>query len=284
MGSIPRSGRSPEEGNGSPPQYSCLENSVDGGACWATVHGVAKSWTRLTSLSLSDVPRLIVTVASWCAYRFLRRQVNWCGITISWRRVCCDPHKVQCNTFDKIPANVGEAGSIPGSGRSLGVGNGNTIQYFCLESSMDRGAWWVTVHGVAELDTTEWLNTSILWWHLQAVTFNFCLFSLNSFYFSFRLAITRNSNTMLNKSGESEHPWLVPDLGWKCFQLFTTENDMSCGLVIYGFYYVELCSLYIHFVESDISFLKKLSGNCNPLHPVTKYAPSALHFSVKSFL
>ena len=43
LGSIPGSGRSPGEGNGDPLQYSCLENPVDGGAWWATVHGVAKS-------------------------------------------------------------------------------------------------------------------------------------------------------------------------------------------------------------------------------------------------
>ena len=54
-GLIPGSGRSPGEGNGNPLQYSCLENPVDRGAWWATVHGVAKSQTRLsdfTSLSL----------------------------------------------------------------------------------------------------------------------------------------------------------------------------------------------------------------------------------------
>ena len=45
FGSIPRSGRSPGEGNGNPLQYSCLENSMDRGAWWATVHGVTKSWT-----------------------------------------------------------------------------------------------------------------------------------------------------------------------------------------------------------------------------------------------
>ena len=47
LGSIPGLGRSPGEGNGNPLQYSCLENPMDGGACWATVHGVAKSQTRL---------------------------------------------------------------------------------------------------------------------------------------------------------------------------------------------------------------------------------------------
>ena len=46
-----------------------------------------------------------------------------------------------------IPANAGDVGSIPGSGRSSGVGNGNTLQYSCLETSVDRGAWWATVHG-----------------------------------------------------------------------------------------------------------------------------------------
>ena len=51
--------------------------------------------------------------------------------------------------------NVGDPGSIPGSGRSLGGGHGNPLQYSCLENSMDRGAWQTTVHGVAELDMTE---------------------------------------------------------------------------------------------------------------------------------
>ena len=44
------------------------------------------------------------------------------------------------------PANAGDAGLIPGLGRSPGVGNGNPPQYFCLENRMDRGAWWATVH------------------------------------------------------------------------------------------------------------------------------------------
>ena len=47
VGLIPGSGRCPGGGNGNPLQYSCLENSMDRGAWWATAHGVAKSWTRL---------------------------------------------------------------------------------------------------------------------------------------------------------------------------------------------------------------------------------------------
>ena len=51
QGSIPGSGRSPGEGNGNPLQDSCLENPMDGGAWWATVHGVAKSRTQLSDFT-----------------------------------------------------------------------------------------------------------------------------------------------------------------------------------------------------------------------------------------
>ena len=50
------------------------------------------------------------------------------------------------------PANAGDAGSIPGSGRSPGGGNGNPLQYSCLGNPMDRGALQARVHGVAK----EW--------------------------------------------------------------------------------------------------------------------------------
>ena len=53
LGSIPGSGRSPGEGNGNPLQYSCLEDPMDGGAWWATVHGVAKSQTRLSDFTFT---------------------------------------------------------------------------------------------------------------------------------------------------------------------------------------------------------------------------------------
>ena len=49
--------------------------------------------------------------------------------------------------------NAGDLGSIPGSGISLGRGNGNPFQYSCLGNPMNRGAWWGTVHGVAKSQT-----------------------------------------------------------------------------------------------------------------------------------
>ena len=61
-----------------------------------------------------------------------------------------------------LPAKAGDprdVGSILGSERSPGVGNGNPLQYSCLRNPMHRGACWVTVHGVAESDTSKCTHT-----------------------------------------------------------------------------------------------------------------------------
>ena len=58
-----------------------------------------------------------------------------------------------------LPANAGDVGSILGSGKSPREGNGNPLQYSCLENFMDGGAWWSMVHGVTkQLEVTEFLN------------------------------------------------------------------------------------------------------------------------------
>ena len=61
--SIPGLGRSPRGGHGNPFQYSCLENPMDRGARWATVHSVATSWTRLKRLGMQALPLLVLVRA-----------------------------------------------------------------------------------------------------------------------------------------------------------------------------------------------------------------------------
>ena len=62
--------------------------------------------------------------------------------------------RLPCGSEGKASAcSAGDLGSIPGSGRSPGEGNGNPLQYSCLENPMDRGAWRATVHEVAESQT-----------------------------------------------------------------------------------------------------------------------------------
>ena len=57
-----------------------------------------------------------------------------------------------CSSVNKESAcSAGDLGSIPGLGRSPGEGNGNPLQYPCLENLMDRGAWWAVVHGVTKI-------------------------------------------------------------------------------------------------------------------------------------
>ena len=78
----------------------------------------------------------------------------------------------------RLPCNAGDPGLIPGLGRSPGEGNGNPFLYSCLENSMDRGAWWSTVHGDgksqtrlsdwSELNWTDGLSSShVRMWNLD---------------------------------------------------------------------------------------------------------------------
>ena len=82
LGSIPGSGRSPGEGNGNPLQYSCLENSMDGGTSQATVHGVSKS---LTLLSLFTLLSQDIEYISLCC------TVNPCCLVCVWWYISINP-------------------------------------------------------------------------------------------------------------------------------------------------------------------------------------------------
>ena len=97
----------PGEGNGNPLQRSCLENPRDSGAWWAAVYGVTQSWTQLKQLSSSS-------------------QVILMPVGSEGKASAC---------------NAGDLGSTLGSRRSPGEGNGNPLQYSCLENPMDRETW-----------------------------------------------------------------------------------------------------------------------------------------------
>ena len=64
-------------------------------------------------------------------------------------RVCFPAGSVVKN----LPAITGHMGSIPGSGRYPGEGNGNSLQYFCLKNSIDRGAWWAIIQEITTSQT-----------------------------------------------------------------------------------------------------------------------------------
>ena len=72
---------------------------------------------------------------------------------------CLDGKESACNAEDP--------GLIPGSGRSPGEGNGDPLQYSCLENSMDRGVWWAAVYGVTERQTLVIRATNILTFTFQ---------------------------------------------------------------------------------------------------------------------
>ena len=144
VGSIPESGRSPGVGTGNLLQYFCLENSMDGAAWRATVHGVTKSRMQL----------------SMQASRFVR--VTACvQISFLWA-------SLGAQTVKDLPAMQEPRVQSLGSGRFPGEENDNPFRYSCLENSMDRGAWWTIIHG--DSDMTE-QSTQGYWdtvaWHLS---------------------------------------------------------------------------------------------------------------------
>ena len=168
-GSMPGLGRSPGEGNGNPLQYSCLENSMDGGAWWATVHGVTKSqtwlsdFTHFTSCDLTQMCLLVyyqiflVECLWFPSYRtkWHPTPVLLPGKSHGWRSL------VGCSPWDREESDTTKQLPFHFSLSCIGGGNGNPLQC-CLENPRDGGAWWAAIYGVAQSRTRlKWLSSSI---------------------------------------------------------------------------------------------------------------------------
>ena len=88
-----------------------------------------------------------------CIYPRLCLQV---GLASWLRTYLTNQYVIRRYCFPEVKASAydaGDLGSIPGSGRSSGEGNGNPLQYSCVENPMDGGAWWATIHRVAKSRT-----------------------------------------------------------------------------------------------------------------------------------
>ena len=123
------------EGNGTPLQYSCLENPRDGEAWWAAVYGVAQNRTRLKRLSSSSSS--IVSFGVQKLLSLIRSHLF---------------------SFLFISITLGDGSR---------EGNGTPLQYSCLENPMDGGALWAAVHGVAKSQTR--LSDSTFTFHVHAL-------------------------------------------------------------------------------------------------------------------
>ena len=116
-----------------------------GGAWWAAIYGVTQSQTRPKWLSSSSNQAIIwiMPIIFFWKLLFHIKLHDWQYIYFYfYHHVLVFPGG---SVVKNLPANAGDASSVPEIGRSPGEGNGNPLQYSCLENPMDRGAWWVTV-------------------------------------------------------------------------------------------------------------------------------------------
>ena len=123
---------------GCPPRWVLQQIHADFLSSLGSTH---RPLTSESSANIAPFLPLQVTEPTSCV--FLSHELNTCSL---WASLVAQTGKASA-------CNVGDPGSIPGSGRSPGEGNGNPLQYSCLENSMDGGAWWATVHGVTKIQT-----------------------------------------------------------------------------------------------------------------------------------
>ena len=141
LGSIPGSGRSPGEWNGNPLHYSCLENSMEEGAWWATVQetGKIRTWLSPTCHIILYINAILPSTV------FVNMNTIYSNLWDVGLKGCIGlPWWLSAK---ESTCNAGDPGSFPGLGRSPGKGHGNLFQYSCLVNPMDREAWRATVRG-----------------------------------------------------------------------------------------------------------------------------------------
>ena len=137
----------------------CLENPMDGGAWKAAVHGVTRSRTRLSDFTFifhfHALEKEMATHSSVLAWRIPGTGELGGLPSLGSHRVGHDWSDLAAGDSDgKMSClQCGRPGFDPWVGRSSGEGNGNPLQYSCLENPTDRGALWATVHGVAKSQT-----------------------------------------------------------------------------------------------------------------------------------
>ena len=128
----------------------------------AAIHGAAKSWTRLNDWTELIALFLCLEYLSIDVSRLLKSSTltvfpsisPFLFVSIYFMYLRVLTLGLSGVTDGKESAgNVGDPGSIPRKGRSLGEGNCNPLQYSCLENSMDRGVWWAIVSGVTKSQT-----------------------------------------------------------------------------------------------------------------------------------
>ena len=126
------------EGNGTPLQYSCLENPMDRGAWWAAVHGAAKSRTRLSDFTFTF------------HFHALEKEMAPHSSTLAWKITWMqEPGGLQSIGSRRVGHDWVTSLSL----WCIGEGNGNPLQFSCLENLRDRGAWWAAIYRVAQSQT-----------------------------------------------------------------------------------------------------------------------------------
>ena len=146
-------GRSPGRGHGYPLQYSCLENTTDRGAWWATVHSVAKSqtWLKWFSMHAQGTPSRRKSLHQ-CRVEFRRRQWHPTPVLLPGKSHG-QRSLVGCSPWGGEESDTTEQLHFHFSLSCIGEGNGNPLQCSCLKNPRDRGASWAAVYGVTQSRT-----------------------------------------------------------------------------------------------------------------------------------